>query len=252
MSRVSQADRFFGEVRAGLWTALVRDERHGPLPGLLVLLTVVSGIADAVSVLRLDHVFVANITGSVIFVGLALSGAHGFSITAPFLALAAFAGGAVDGGLLVRPPVPHRGKALRTAAFLQLADLVTCTGIAAASGGHPGEGDRYLLVVLLASGMGAKSAIVRRVDVPGLTTSVFTTTLTGLASDAPRGGWHGAQFRVRIVALLALFGGAIAGALLVLRTSLWCPLGLASAVLLATTWWAIRASAVTASWTSSG
>jgi uncharacterized membrane protein YoaK (UPF0700 family) len=98
--------------------------------------------------------------------------------------------------------------------------------------------------------MGVKSSIVRRVNLPGLTTSVFTTTLTGLASDGFGGGWRDAQFRIRILATFAFVVGAVAGALLVTQTSLWWPLALASAVLLATAWWASRASAVSASWTA--
>ena len=219
---------------------------------MLVLFTVVTGIVDATSILRLGHVFVANITGSIIFVGIALAGAKGFSVPAPLLALAAFVGGAVVGGLLVGSPVPHRARALRTAAFVQLADMTACTGVVAATGDHPSSAIRYLLIVLLASGMGAKSSIVRRVGVPGLTTSVFTTTLAELASDGPAGGWKDTKFRVRVLAAFALFAGAVAGALLVLNTALWCPVGAASVVLLATAWWTNRASAVTAPWTTLG
>jgi uncharacterized membrane protein YoaK (UPF0700 family) len=235
----------------GVWSALIRDERHGPLPGLLVLLTAVSGIVDAISILRLDRVFVANITGNIIFIALALTGARGFSILAPLLALTGFVGGAAVGGVTVGRTVLHRGRALRTASIVQLADLITCTGIALCAGDHPAASVRYLLIVVLASGMGFKSAIVRRVNVPGLTTSVFTSTLTGLASDGPGGGWRDVHFRIRGLAAAALFIGAAAGAALLLHTALWCPFGLASALLVVITWGAHRASAVTAPWTTS-
>src|SRR5271165_279042 len=46
------------------------DERHGPLPALLLVHTVVTGLVDAVSYLKLGHVFVANMTGNVVFPGL--------------------------------------------------------------------------------------------------------------------------------------------------------------------------------------
>jgi uncharacterized membrane protein YoaK (UPF0700 family) len=36
---------------------------QGPLPPLLLTLTVVTGVVDAVSILRLGRVFVANMTG---------------------------------------------------------------------------------------------------------------------------------------------------------------------------------------------
>jgi hypothetical protein len=53
------------------------DERHGPLPALLLALTVLAGVVDAVSILRLGHVFVATITGNLVFIGLGLAGRRG-------------------------------------------------------------------------------------------------------------------------------------------------------------------------------
>jgi uncharacterized membrane protein YoaK (UPF0700 family) len=71
---------------------------HGPLPALLVTLTVVTGVVDAVSYLALGHVFVANMTGNVVFVGFALAGAPGLSAPAALAALGAFLLGALAGG----------------------------------------------------------------------------------------------------------------------------------------------------------
>ena len=48
--------------------------------------TLAQGIIDAASLLRLDRVFVADVTGSVIFIDLALVGARGFSLAAPLIA----------------------------------------------------------------------------------------------------------------------------------------------------------------------
>jgi uncharacterized membrane protein YoaK (UPF0700 family) len=63
---------------------------QGPLPPLLVLLTVVTGLVDAVSYLTFGHVFVANMTGNVVFLGFALAGAPGLSASASLVALSAF------------------------------------------------------------------------------------------------------------------------------------------------------------------
>ena len=65
-----------------------------PLPPLLLTLTVVTGVVDAVSILRLGRVFVANMTGNVVFSGFALVGAPGFSLSASLAALAGFLVGA--------------------------------------------------------------------------------------------------------------------------------------------------------------
>ncbi|NUS11709.1 MAG: DUF1275 domain-containing protein, partial [Streptomyces sp.] len=85
---------------------------HGPLPPLLLALTVVTGLVDAFSYLVLGHVFVANMTGNVVFMGFSLAGAAGFSLTASVLSLAAFAAGAVLGGRVARVLPGHRGRLL--------------------------------------------------------------------------------------------------------------------------------------------
>ena len=72
----------------------VTDEHDGPLPAMLLSLTVLVGIVDATSIL-LAHVFVATITGNIVFLGLAIAGAPGFSVRSSLLPIVAFA---VDGG----------------------------------------------------------------------------------------------------------------------------------------------------------
>jgi hypothetical protein len=60
---------FFTEVRQ---TLVPRGEvKHGPLPTLLVAMTLVTGLVDAFSYLVLGHVFVANMTGNVVFLAFA-------------------------------------------------------------------------------------------------------------------------------------------------------------------------------------
>jgi len=85
--------------------------RHGPLPPLLLALTVVTGVVDAVSILRLGRVFVANMTGNVVFTGFALVGAPGFSLSASLAALAGFLVGALGGGSLTKRPGGVRAPA---------------------------------------------------------------------------------------------------------------------------------------------
>jgi hypothetical protein len=66
------------------WRTIVphADDKNGPLAPLLLCLTVVTGMVDAFSYLVLGHVFVANMTGNVVFLAFALAGAHGFSLAA--------------------------------------------------------------------------------------------------------------------------------------------------------------------------
>ena len=57
---------------------------------MLLILTAVTGVVDAVSILSLGRVFVANMTGNVVFLGFALAGASGFSLSASVFALIGF------------------------------------------------------------------------------------------------------------------------------------------------------------------
>jgi hypothetical protein len=66
--------------------ALLADVDHGPLPGLLVVMTIVTGLVDAVSVLARGRVFVAHMTRNVVFSGFALAGTPGFSLRASLVA----------------------------------------------------------------------------------------------------------------------------------------------------------------------
>src|SRR3954463_16528359 len=70
------------------------------LPPLLLALTAVTGFVDAVSYLALGHVFTANMTGNIVFLGFAMTSAPGLSIARSAAALGAFAIGAVGGGQL--------------------------------------------------------------------------------------------------------------------------------------------------------
>jgi hypothetical protein len=71
---------------------------HGPLPMLLVGLTVVTGLVDAFSYLSLGHVSVANMTGNVVFLGFGLAGVGDVEVVASVVAVLAFAVGAALGG----------------------------------------------------------------------------------------------------------------------------------------------------------
>ena len=75
--------------------SLVAHPAYGPLPGLLLILTAVTGVVDSISILALGRVFVANMTGNVVFAGFAIVGAPGFSLSASLLAMTAAAAMAV-------------------------------------------------------------------------------------------------------------------------------------------------------------
>src|SRR5437867_7362062 len=70
------------------------------LSALLLVLTITTGVIDAISVLGLGRVFTANMTGNTVFLGFALAGVPGFSPLRSVAALAAFLVGAFVGGRL--------------------------------------------------------------------------------------------------------------------------------------------------------
>src|SRR5260370_12222952 len=76
------------------------DDRYGPLPRLLLMLTIVTGLLDAVSYLNLGHVFVANMTGNVVFLGFAVAGASDVSLSASLPALIPLLARALPGARL--------------------------------------------------------------------------------------------------------------------------------------------------------
>jgi uncharacterized membrane protein YoaK (UPF0700 family) len=197
---------------------------------LLIALTVVTGLVDAVSYIALGHVFVANMTGNVVFLAFALAGAQGFSLAASALALVAFALGAAVSGRVVTHLGPRRGRVLAVTVTLE----VVVTAVAVVVGWtvfDPGHGaTRYVLVTLLAVGAGMQNGTARKLAVPDLTTTVLTQTIAGLAFESRIGGGANSRIGRRGLAAVAMFIGALVGAALELHVSQ--PLGLLVALVL--------------------
>ncbi|WP_371798794.1 DUF1275 domain-containing protein [Streptomyces sp. NBC_01707] len=211
------------------WATLVPDmtDRHGPLPPLLLALTVVTGLVDAVSYLQLGRVFVANMTGNVVFSGFAFAGAAGFSL----VALAAFATGALLGGLLVHRTHAHRGRMLQYALLAETVCVAAAVIVTLVSGTPFVGGARFTLIVLLALGLGVQNAVSRALAVPDLTTTVLTLTITGIAADSHLIGGAGNKTGRRVVSACAMLLGAAVGALAVLNGHPALPVLLAAVIL---------------------
>jgi len=201
------------------------------LPPLMVLLTIVTGIVDALAYLRLGHVFVANMTGNVVFLGFAAAGAHGLSVPGSLLALACFLPGGAAAGRLAARFGENRLRLLRAAAAVQLLLCIVAVAVAEGAGDELGTAGRYALIALLALAMGVQNATARRLGVPDLTTTVLTLTLTGIAADSRLGGGTGAKTARRVVSVTAMLLGAAIGALLLLHVAPVAPIALASAIL---------------------
>jgi uncharacterized membrane protein YoaK (UPF0700 family) len=234
-----------GALRAAL--APGSSDRHGPLVGMMIALTLLTGAVDAVSYLRLGHVFVANMTGNVVFLGFALAGAGGVSIASSLIALGAFLLGAQVGGRIGVTLGKHRGHLVRAATAVQAVLIAVALAIALLSAAPEPVGIRYAITAVLAVAMGIQNALAARIAVPELTTTVLTKTLTGLASEA---NGDPAMSARRVAAVAAMVLGALAGGLLALEVSVAAGLALALALACTVGLAAHLASRGTPAWTA--
>ena len=188
-----------------------------PLVRALIGLTVVTGLVDAISFLGLGHIFTANMTGNLVFLGFAAGGAPGISASRSIAALCAFAGGSACGGKLTssrqRTPVAQ----MLIATYVETALLLTAATAATFAASDVSPAIAYAIVLSTALAMGLRNAVVRKLAVPDLTTTVLTLTITGLAADSSLAGGGGGRTARRALSILAMFAGALVGAI-VLRT----------------------------------
>lgn len=209
-----------------------------PLPWLLLLLSVTTGLVDAISVLGLGKVFTANMTGNIVFLGFAAAGTPGFLVAPYLVAILSFLAGALVAG---RTGKAHAGRPLRrwllVAALIEAGlfwiAAVVALGFDVASQ-TPGA-SLYAVIALTGLAMGFRNATIRQLKVPDLTTTVLTLTLTGLAADSSLADGANPNWRRRVGGVLAILAGAALGAVLVMRMGLAFPLALTGALVLAGT-----------------
>ena len=204
-----------------------------PLVRAVFVLTLTTGLVDAVSYLGLGHVFTANMTGNVVLLAFGIAGSGGLPVVGPVVSLCSFLVGAGGGGRLAARVAERQSHHMSLALVIEASLIGAAAVTAAAIDVHPGAASGYAVIALLALAMGVRNATVRRIGVPDLTTTVLTMTLTGLAADSPPAGGSGKGTVRRSAAALAMFAGALSGALL-LKTSLVLPLVAAAGLALAT------------------
>jgi uncharacterized membrane protein YoaK (UPF0700 family) len=236
---------FAPAVRAAV---LGKDDRDGPLPRLLLVLTMVTGIVDAVSFLKLGRVFVANMTGNVVFLGFGVADAKDFSIPTSLVAIAAFLVGALAGGRLALRLGPHRGRYLAVATSIETVLVGVALVVSISPLDPSGEIFVYAVIVLLAVAMGIQNAAARHLAVPNLTTTVLTLTLAGLAADSSFAGGKQSQTCRKLASVGAMLVGAALGAALVFRSGVGAALALALALLVLTGIAAYQQSTASANW----
>lgn len=216
------AGRRGGPYRPGM------KPRPGPLlTSVMVLLTLATGMIEAVSFLALGPVFAAVQTGSLLLLGFAIAGAPGISAVVSGASLAGFAFGAIAGSHL-QSAIDARGRRWFDTALvvegvlLGVAALVIWRAGIEGPGG-PVDGRHLAAIAMVACAMGVRNVTSLRVQVPGLPTTVATRALTGLlvalpplAADTRVGGGLGTEVR-RVASIAAMLSGALLGAWLLER-----------------------------------
>src|SRR5258707_3066452 len=149
----------------------------------LIVLTIISGLVDAVSYLGLGHVFTGTMAGNVVLLGFAAAGASGFSGPACLTSLGAFLLGAAAAGRLARR-LGSRRLLLVIALTTEAVATGTATAVAFAVTGVSAGWSPFTIIAVLALGMGVRNATIRRLGGSALTTTVPSMTPTGLAGDS--------------------------------------------------------------------
>ncbi|AEJ44993.1 protein of unknown function DUF1275 [Alicyclobacillus acidocaldarius subsp. acidocaldarius Tc-4-1] len=148
----------------------------------LLVLTAVSGCVDAMSFMRLGQVFTAAMTGNTVLGGIAVAAGDFRHAVHYLVALVGFACGAAASSFVAASERKRSAwsRIVTHALWLELAALVAFWIAADALGPAGVARHTALLLFVLAFGMGAQGSMARRVGVNGITTTVITSTTTGL------------------------------------------------------------------------
>jgi uncharacterized membrane protein YoaK (UPF0700 family) len=183
------------------------------IAGLLAL-TFGTGLVDAVSVLQLGHVFVANMTGNVIFLGFWLVPHSGVDMTAAVVAFVSFVLGAVLGGRLARHLDSRIRRWLMVALGAEIVVLLTLSILAGTGVLSYHDNGKLILIAGLAVTFGSQNATARQFGIQELSTTVLTTTIVGIGFDSRLAGGTGNRERLRIGVVATMLSGALVGATL--------------------------------------
>ncbi|TDC88525.1 YoaK family protein [Actinomadura sp. 7K507] len=212
-------------------TALARMADDRVHLRLMMALTFTTGMVDAIGFLGLDRVFVGNMTGNVVILGMAVVGTDDFPVVGPALALIGFLLGAAHGGRVLRGAPPGWSGRV-TSSLGTVAAITLVLGVAVLAADHLPEPLTIATTSLLGAAMGLQAAVARHIGVAEVTTVVVTSTLTALASQSRIAGGTGERGGRRALAAVLILAGAAAGAVL-LRAGAGAGLLVAGAIMAA-------------------
>jgi uncharacterized membrane protein YoaK (UPF0700 family) len=197
------------------------------IPYVLLGMTVVTGLVDAVSFLSLGRVFTANMTGNVVILAFATARVPGLSIARSLTALLSFLVGAIFGGrIMARTGADSQ---IRFAAQAFVLEVVFLSVASVCSIGYRSDlmehsFQPFALIALTALAMGTRNAAVRKLAIPDLTTTVLTLTITSIGAESSLANGNNPRLARRVGAVAAMFLGAALGAIIIrysISTALW-------------------------------
>jgi uncharacterized membrane protein YoaK (UPF0700 family) len=178
----------------------------------LLLLTFATGIVDAISVLVLGHVFVANMTGNIIFLGFWFAPHTVVDMTAALIAFVSFVTGAILGGRLSRHLDGDVRRWLTVSLGIEVVILAILSILSGTGVLDYHDNTRLILIAGLAVTFGSQAATARQFGIQELSTTVLTTTIVGIGFDSRTAGGIGHREKLRFSVVLTMCAGALVGA----------------------------------------
>jgi len=178
----------------------------------VVLLAFAAATTDVLSFLALFGTFTSAMTGNTALLGLAVGQGKLAAAERSFTALAGFVAGVAVGALTRERD--HRNKGICFVLGFEVVCLGVFTAIWFAVSDSREPPLVYLLIALSAVAMGLQSVAARRIDLPGIPTVVFTSTLTAIVMALVEKIVRGAPVSVEVKRQIAVFAAYLVGALL--------------------------------------
>ncbi len=162
-----------------------------PADRIIDALAFAAGSADAFAFHRFHDVFTSAMTGNTALLGIALGQGHLIAASRSLAALGGFSAGATLGTIIADIGTQASGAArLRRLLALEIA-LLLLVALGWAVFPHPlFHAPLYGLIMIGAMAMGSQSVAARTIDLPGIPTVVFTTTLTMIMMGLTRSLTH--------------------------------------------------------------
>lgn len=200
-----------------------RRRRHR----LVVGLTFVTGIADALGVLALGGAFSSVMTGNMVLLGLSAGTLDTQLAISSSSAIGAYIIGVLVGSRVAGVPDPGDPVWPRQVTWALAVELVAMVGFlvyweAMLVDGFD-DSAQLLMLLVLAGALGIQGSAVQRFGVPGLSSTYLTGTLTGLiAGVATRRPWPSLFPSAKL--LVALIVGSSVGAAVIVHLPRLAPI----------------------------